>query len=102
EAGPPALLQDALIPAARSLGRALASAGGGEAGEGGEAATALVALGYEPYGDREGGLCLRNCLFRDLVEQHRELVCNMNLGLVEGILSGAGDAGHRAELDPGD
>jgi len=35
-----------------------------------------------------------------LAEQHRALVCGMNLGVIEGILEGAGATEVEASLDP--
>ena len=43
---------------------------------------------------------LRNCPFHQLAEHHRDVVCGMNLGLIEGILTGLGADGLRAVLDP--
>jgi len=42
---------------------------------------------------------LRNCPFRQLAEQHRDVTCGMNLGLIEGILAGLGADGLRPVLD---
>lgn len=45
--------------------------------------------GYEPHlRDRE--VVLRNCPFHVLAEQHRTLVCGMNLELLSGIIEGVG------------
>ncbi len=45
--------------------------------------------GYEPHlRDRE--VVLRNCPFHMLAEQHRTLVCGMNLELLSGIIEGVG------------
>ena len=38
--------------------------------------------------------------FQRLARTHPRLVCEMNLGLVEGLLEGAGESGLRARLDP--
>ncbi len=43
---------------------------------------------------------LRNCPFHQLAEHHRGVVCGMNLGLIEGILTGLGAEGLRPVLDP--
>jgi predicted ArsR family transcriptional regulator len=43
---------------------------------------------------------LGNCPFQRLARTHTRLVCEMNLGLVEGMLDGAGDRRLRACLDP--
>ena len=55
--------------------------------------------GFEPRA--EGGeVLLGNCPFHRLARTHPRLVCEMNLGLVEGMLAGAGEHGRRARLDP--
>ena len=48
---------------------------------------ALGAQGYQPYLD-DKELRLRNCPFHALAEAHRELVCGMNLALIEGVVAG--------------
>jgi predicted ArsR family transcriptional regulator len=59
----------------------------------------LDRFGYEPF--REGRvLCLRNCPFHALVEQSPDLVCGMNLALIEGLLAGMRSKGLGAELAP--
>ena len=59
-------------------------------------AEALAEHGYEPRSGDDGVIRLRNCPFHQLAEQHREVVCRMNLGLIEGMLAGLG----RGELRP--
>jgi predicted ArsR family transcriptional regulator len=49
----------------------------------------LEQLGFEPQARGPGDLVLRNCVFRELSESHRELVCGMNAALVRGLLAGA-------------
>jgi predicted ArsR family transcriptional regulator len=56
--------------------------------------------GYEPRALPDGEIRLGNCPFDALVEDHRDLVCGMNLALADGLLEGLGDAGHSARLDP--
>jgi predicted ArsR family transcriptional regulator len=80
-----------LVEAARGFGR--------EIGEEG-VDRALHATGYDPV--IEGGeIRFRNCPFHVLKEQDQRTVCNLNLGLVDGILEGAGD-GRVAFLEPSD
>ena len=47
--------------------------------------------GYEPHlrGDE---IVLANCPFHALADQHRDLVCGMNLELLSGVIDGAGGA----------
>jgi predicted ArsR family transcriptional regulator len=61
---------------------------------------ALAEHGYEPRSSEDGVLRLRNCPFHQLAEHHRDVVCGMNLGLIEGILAGLEAEGLRAVLDP--
>jgi predicted ArsR family transcriptional regulator len=58
----------------------------------------LAAAGYEPYLDA-GTIRLRNCPFHRLADRHRELVCDMNLALVGGLLDALPDEGRRPLLD---
>lgn len=53
---------------------------------------ALEACGYEPR-QRKSDVRLTNCPFHALSEGHRNLVCNMNLALVEAAVQACG-AGH--------
>ncbi|HZA79770.1 MAG TPA: helix-turn-helix domain-containing protein [Acidimicrobiales bacterium] len=56
--------------------------------------------GYEPH-LRRGEIILTNCPFHALAEQHRDLVCGMNLELLSGIIDGAGGADMlEARLEP--
>ena len=60
----------------------------------------LEVHGFEP---RVTGsdIVLTNCPFHALAQEHPELVCGMNLHLLEGVLEGLGRTGVRACLDPG-
>lgn len=60
----------------------------------------LDARGYEPVETASGEIRLRNCPFHALVDDHRDLVCNMNLALADGILDGLGEERLSARLDP--
>jgi predicted ArsR family transcriptional regulator len=61
---------------------------------------ALRGLGYEPRAASSGEIRLGNCPYRALVEDHRPLVCGMNLALAEGLLAGVADNSVFARLDP--
>jgi predicted ArsR family transcriptional regulator len=52
---------------------------------------ALGRHGYEPH-LRGGEVVLTNCPFHALAEQHRDLVCGMNLELLNGVIEGADGA----------
>jgi len=54
--------------------------------------------GYEPF-DESGTVRLRNCPFHALANEHRDLVCGMNLQMLAGIIE-ALDADLEARLDP--
>jgi predicted ArsR family transcriptional regulator len=62
-------------------------------------AQVLEAHGFEPR-ENATGLDLVNCPFHALAKDHPALVCNMTLRLVDGVLTGLGDTGLRAVLDP--
>ncbi|WP_328456151.1 helix-turn-helix transcriptional regulator [Amycolatopsis sp. NBC_00438] len=69
----------------------------------GAAAAGLTAVleehGFEPRTE-DGGVLLGNCPFHRLARAHPRLVCEMNLALVTGLLTGAGSADLTARLDP--
>ena len=54
---------------------------------------ALAEAGFDPRfrrrGNRSVEIALRGCPFRDLLEEHRELVCTVHRGLLEGMLEGS-------------
>jgi len=62
---------------------------------------ALAAEGYEP---RAAGseILLGNCPFSGIVADHAELVCRMNLALLEGFAEALPEAGLTARLQPAD
>jgi predicted ArsR family transcriptional regulator len=104
EADPSDRSRTALAGAARQLGTELGSAFRPAAGEGDAAGRdvkgVLTQQGYEPCCGADGVIRLRNCPFHQLAEQHRELVCGMNLALVEGLVEGLGADGWHPALDP--
>jgi predicted ArsR family transcriptional regulator len=63
-------------------------------------ADALRAHGFEPWTAEDGTVVLRNCPFHALAARHRDLVCGMNLALIEGLVAGLGASGLRPALDP--
>ena len=64
------------------------------------AAAALGTCGFDPALAPEGQLVLRNCPFASLREGCRDVVCGMNLALIEGVLGGLGVEGITAALEP--
>jgi len=79
-------------------------AGLGQDRPAGDAAPVTAVLrehGFEPCTGEAGLIRLRNCPFHQLAERHREIVCGMNLALIEGVVAGLGASGMRPALDPG-
>jgi predicted ArsR family transcriptional regulator len=64
----------------------------------------LARHGYEPRLGTRGEIALVNCPFHRLAEEHRTLVCGMNLDFLGGLLEGIGPAGRldaRLAPEPG-
>ncbi|EHN11623.1 putativetranscriptional regulator [Patulibacter medicamentivorans] len=85
----------ALRAAAEQLGRELADADPAPA----TVEDALRSRGYEPYDD-DGTLRLRNCPFHAAAQRHPDVVCAMNLALLDGLASGLACPA-QPQLDPG-
>ena len=101
EADPSGRSRAALAEAARRLGTELGSAFRPTAAEDGAwEGSVLTQQGYEPCRGGNGVIRLRNCPFHQLAEQHRDVVCGMNLALVEGLVAGLGAGGWHPALDP--
>jgi predicted ArsR family transcriptional regulator len=97
---------EAVTETARRAGLDLAGRAGrppGQPARGDDELTVLAAAlerhGYEPRRGR-GVVTLANCPFHSLAEQHRALVCGMNLALVDGVVAGLGCHAVAARLDP--
>jgi predicted ArsR family transcriptional regulator len=60
----------------------------------------LRQYGFEPRPAEDGSVELHNCPFHQLVASHQELVCGMNLALMQGLISGLDAGGMRPRLDP--
>jgi predicted ArsR family transcriptional regulator len=65
---------------------------------------AMAEAGFDPRFRRQGAgtveLAMRNCPFRDLLDEHRDLVCTVHRGLVEGMLEGARPRLRLRSFDP--
>jgi predicted ArsR family transcriptional regulator len=64
---------------------------------------AMARAGFEPRFRRAGTsveVSLRHCPFRELADDHRELVCSLHRGLVEGMLGGLKPAMALREFKP--
>jgi predicted ArsR family transcriptional regulator len=66
-----------------------------------QATEALRARGFDPCLDKAGTIWLRNCPFHQLAIRHPDLICGMNLALIEGLTAGIDACGLRPALDPG-
>lgn len=62
----------------------------------------LADYGYEPQSSSDGTTVLRNCPFHHLAREHTELICGMNLQLIEEAVEAVGRTGLQATLDPRD
>jgi predicted ArsR family transcriptional regulator len=65
---------------------------------------ALAEAGFDPRFRRRGTkaveITLRECPFRDLLEEHRELVCAVHRGLLEGLLGASRPPMELTDLEP--
>jgi predicted ArsR family transcriptional regulator len=98
---------DAVTSSARALGEDVGTEARRKAGARPGARRRREALlatlserGYEPREMEDGEIRLGNCPFHALVEEHRPLVCGMNLALAEGVVAGLGDDRVQPRLDP--
>lgn len=56
--------------------------------------------GFEPRPADDGMVVLKNCPFHQLARQHRDLICGMNLCLLDAAIGSVGETGLDARLDP--
>jgi predicted ArsR family transcriptional regulator len=92
----------ALDRRARELGNELAAAARDTIGQANGPDAVLRILeeqGFEPRID-ENAIVLGNCPFHTLAQQHTDLVCEMNLCLLDGLLAGLGTTRLQAHLKP--
>ena len=61
----------------------------------------LAKNGFEPFHE-DDAIRMRNCPFDALASEHRDLVCGMNLALMEGLVDRAGAKGITACAEPGE
>src|SRR5262245_18361016 len=100
---PPERLRDAAHETGRAVGRSARQDAGPRPSRARRRLALLDTLrdrGYEPREAAGGEIRFGNCPFDALVDEHRDLVCGMNLALTEGVVEGVGDAGLEARLDP--
>jgi predicted ArsR family transcriptional regulator len=96
----------ALSRAARDAGRELGERARERAGARANRSQLLTATtdvlsecGYEPRTD-DTGMTLANCPFHVLAQDYTELVCGMNLDLMNGLVDGVGRSDLEPVLDP--
>ena len=99
-------VRDALAHAARDWGRSLGHEVRRRLGRKPNQSTvraattgALQDCGYEPR-NQPGGVTLANCPFHSLAQDYTDLVCGMNLELIDGLVDTIGGTGLQAVLDP--
>jgi predicted ArsR family transcriptional regulator len=102
---------DAVARIARERGRALGADAAGRPenaapevrGSFGRLLGLLRGAGYEPEIDPAGDVCLLNCPYDALVQEHRDLTCGMNFAWAEGVVEGLGasDVGVVLSPEPG-
>ena len=88
------------VDAARAAGRVWGSALAAQRRDGRRSTARVLSefldeMNFEP--EQEGRrppiqLLLRNCPFREMVDSHQELVCNLHAGLLDGLVSDRGEA----------
>jgi predicted ArsR family transcriptional regulator len=88
----------ALERRARQRGRELGAAVSGEPAEQ-AVLRVLEDQGFEPRLE-DGVITLANCPFHALAQEHTELVCGMNLHLLDGVLESLPSSGLVARLQP--
>lgn len=95
----------ALLRAARETGAAIGRAGSTASSAPAAARRRLLRRledqGYEPVADGDA-IRLRNCPFRQLISEHRDVICGMNLRLLEGLTEATAGGTYAARLDPDD
>jgi predicted ArsR family transcriptional regulator len=90
----------ALGQAARQLGIDLGRSSRGVGQKTQAAEAALAHHGFEPVRDADGTVSLANCPFHKLAGQYPDVVCGMNLALIDGLIDGLGLAGLHPALEP--
>jgi predicted ArsR family transcriptional regulator len=95
---PTGAARTALVDGAYRLGRETVSPAGDDPDP---LVNALAATGYEPA-CAGADIRLRNCPFHHLAARHRDLICGMNVSLVQGMIDGLPGDGRTARLDRGE
>jgi predicted ArsR family transcriptional regulator len=100
-------IDEALEAAARSEGQQIGAAARDGLGRRTSTAArqagvleALRSRGFDPETGRDGVTVLHNCPFHLLAQEHTELICGMNLCLLEGLLDEVENTRLQARLEP--
>jgi predicted ArsR family transcriptional regulator len=93
---------DTIRVAARAAGQRLADTAepGPEVSPQQTVSDVLARYGYEPRAT-DDGVVLANCPFHHLAQTYTELICGMNLDLIDGVLDRLCPGRLQARLDPG-
>jgi predicted ArsR family transcriptional regulator len=98
-----AAIDAAARDAGREIGERVASALGRRTGTGARRDALLRELdtfGFEPQTAPDGVVVLNNCPFHRLAGAHTELICGMNVCVLDAVLETVGGTGLRASLEP--
>jgi predicted ArsR family transcriptional regulator len=87
-------LADVAAEYGRQVGRRARARSGGS-----RLLTALRVIGYEPATSGDD-VVLRNCPFRHVAQAQPEIICQMNLAFVAGVLAGTKSRSRHAVLSP--
>ena len=93
-------LRDAAWQFGSNLGRRTLAGQSGQAGSRSVIESALQGHGFEPRQDESGTVQLRNCPFHGLAALHPDMVCGMNLALMQGLVDGLDASELSPELNP--
>jgi predicted ArsR family transcriptional regulator len=87
---------------ARAAGVRIGEEDGSPSGPDYATATVVEVLGKNGYEPRliSNDVCLTNCPFDRLALRHTELVCGMNLALIEGVIDALHLDSTKARLEP--
>lgn len=98
---------ESLKPGAHAFGTTLGTAARAQAGLSasrrrlvGALIDELAGQGFEPFVDGNQTLRLRNCPYHDMAHENTNLVCSINLALMEGVADGLGLADLEPSLEP--
>jgi predicted ArsR family transcriptional regulator len=93
-------VSDALHTVARNVGDRMGESADPGAEPGEAVGEVLARHGYEPRRTADG-IVLANCPFHSLARHYTDLVCDMNLDLIDGVLDRLGPRRMTAHLNPG-